>query len=240
MTGPVSTIVATNIATNIASTAITIAIQSTNQHPQNDSKISLRPATSHDIEAVWQMWKIIMEQQIYFPYTTEMHSESFIKEEWVHLRHPMYVACLDILIVDQEDSNDCDTTTSRTTHPTATKLKTTTRALPQTIVVGAFILRPNQPGYGSHICNAAYLVHHEHRRRGIGHLLTAQSIQTARNIGYRGMQFNLVLHTNTAAVTLWHTYGFSIVGTIPGGFYLQAQDRYVDCFIYFKSLLLDE
>lgn len=32
------------------------------------------------------------------------------------------------------------------------------------------------------------------------------------------MQFNAVVETNTAAVALWQSLGFEIVGTVPGAF----------------------
>jgi hypothetical protein len=32
------------------------------------------------------------------------------------------------------------------------------------------------------------------------------------------MQFNAVVETNTAAVTLWHALGFTTVGTVPEAF----------------------
>ncbi len=33
--------------------------------------------------------------------------------------------------------------------------------------------------------------------------------------GYRAMQFNAVVETNTAAVRLWQSLGFEIIGTVP-------------------------
>ena len=38
-------------------------------------------------------------------------------------------------------------------------------------VAGAYIVRPNQPGYGSHVANDAYMVDTVHRGKGIGKLL---------------------------------------------------------------------
>ena len=32
------------------------------------------------------------------------------------------------------------------------------------------------------------------------------------------MQFNAVVETNTAAVRLWQSLGFEVVGTVPGAF----------------------
>ena len=39
-----------------------------------------------------------------------------------------------------------------------------------------------------------------------------------REQGYRGIQFNAVVETNTAAVALWESVGFEVVGTVPGAF----------------------
>lgn len=40
----------------------------------------------------------------------------------------------------------------------------------------------------------------------------------ARDAGFRSMQFNAVVETNTVAVALWKKLDFEIVGTIPEAF----------------------
>jgi len=85
-------------------------------------------------------------------------------------------------------------------------------------VLGTYILKPNLPGRGSHIANASYLVTEASRGNGIGDALCKHSIQTARELGYEGIQFNLVVSSNTSAVALWERNGFQIIGTIPKGF----------------------
>jgi ribosomal protein S18 acetylase RimI-like enzyme len=105
-------------------------------------------------------------------------------------------------------------------------------------IVGAYILKPNQPGYGKHIANASYLVDTTFRGGGIGHQLCVHSIESAKKIGFRGMQFNFVVSTNTMAIRIWERYGFEIIGTIPGGFY-HVEKGYVDVYIFFKDLTND-
>ena len=39
-----------------------------------------------------------------------------------------------------------------------------------------------------------------------------------REQGFAGIQFNAVVETNTAAVRLWRSLGFEIIGTVPGAF----------------------
>ena len=106
------------------------------------------------------------------------------------------------------------------------------------IIVGAYILKPNQPGYGKHIANASYMVDAGYRGKGLGKQLCAHSIITAREALYRGMQFNLVVDTNAEAVRAWQANGFEIIGTVPGGFY-HVEKGYVDAYIFFRDLTED-
>jgi L-amino acid N-acyltransferase YncA len=102
-------------------------------------------------------------------------------------------------------------------------------------IAGAYIFKPNQPGWGSHVANAAYMVDSDFRGYGIGRKLTEHSIQAAKEAGFRAMQFNIVVSTNKNAVHLWKEYGFEIIGTIPEGF-LHHELGYVDACIFYKKL----
>jgi L-amino acid N-acyltransferase YncA len=99
-------------------------------------------------------------------------------------------------------------------------------------IVGAYLLRPNHADRGSHIGNASYIVDENVRGKGVGKSLALHSITTAKNLKYRGIQFNYVVSTNEAAVKLWQSVGFKIIGTIPGGFN-HAKLGYVDVYIMF-------
>lgn len=85
-------------------------------------------------------------------------------------------------------------------------------------IVGTALLRPNQPGTGSHVANAAFMVAPEAEGRGIGRWLAGQVMDAARESGYEAMQFNAVLAGNARAVALWRSLGFAVVGRVPGGF----------------------
>jgi ribosomal protein S18 acetylase RimI-like enzyme len=52
----------------------------------------------------------------------------------------------------------------------------------------------------------------------VGRVLGEQVLEQARNDGFRGMQFNAVVETNTRAVALWRSLGLKVVGTLPEGF----------------------
>jgi ribosomal protein S18 acetylase RimI-like enzyme len=61
------------------------------------------------------------------------------------------------------------------------------------------------------------------------------SQREARTLGFRAMQFNFVVSTNTGAVHLWQKLGFSIVGTLPGAFRHKVHGD-VDAYVMFKRL----
>ncbi|WP_128546810.1 GNAT family N-acetyltransferase [Larkinella soli] len=85
-------------------------------------------------------------------------------------------------------------------------------------IVGTFMLKDNQPGLGSHVANAGYMVASDAGGRGIGQAMCAFSLEEARRLGYRSMQFNIVVSTNERAVRLWRKMGFEIIGEIPEAF----------------------
>jgi ribosomal protein S18 acetylase RimI-like enzyme len=57
----------------------------------------------------------------------------------------------------------------------------------------------------------------------------------ARAEGYRAMQFNAVVESNTRAVALWKSLGFDIVATLPEGF-LHPTLGYVGLHIMYQRL----
>jgi L-amino acid N-acyltransferase YncA len=85
-------------------------------------------------------------------------------------------------------------------------------------VLGSAKMGPNRPGRGSHIATASFMVDPGQHGRGTGRALGRYAIDWARATGYRGMQFNAVVETNTAAVHLWQALGFEILATVPGAF----------------------
>jgi len=82
-------------------------------------------------------------------------------------------------------------------------------------IVGTYFVKPNQPGLGSHVANAGYMVRGDMQGNGIGRAMCEHSLVTARDAGFEAMQFNFVISTNTGAVKLWQSMGFEIIGTLP-------------------------
>jgi L-amino acid N-acyltransferase YncA len=85
-------------------------------------------------------------------------------------------------------------------------------------VVGMYKLIPNRIGRGSHVSNASFMVDPSAHGKGIGRALGEHCLDEARRQGYQAMQFNFVVSTNTAGVTLWKKLGFEIIGTLPKAF----------------------
>ena len=82
-------------------------------------------------------------------------------------------------------------------------------------ILGTYWLKANQPGLGDHVGNGGYMVSAEAKGKGIGKLMAEHSIEEARRIGFHSIQFNFVVKSNTAAVNLWKSVGFEVIGEIP-------------------------
>ena len=102
-------------------------------------------------------------------------------------------------------------------------------------LLGSARMGPNRPGRGDHIGTASFMVAPEARGRGVGRALGEYVVQWHRDQGYRGIQFNAVVETNTAAVRLWRSLGFEIVGTVPGAF-RSPSHGYVGLHVMYLSL----
>ena len=96
---------------------------------------------------------------------------------------------------------------------------------PDGTVVGSAKWGPNRPGRGSHVSTASFMVDSDRQGAGIGRALAEHVVAAARAAGYDGMQFNAVVETNVAAVALWQSLGFQVIGTVPGAFDSRAHGK---------------
>ncbi len=102
-------------------------------------------------------------------------------------------------------------------------------------LLGTAKMGPNRPGRGDHVGTASFMVAPAARGRGVGRRLAAYVVDWHRQQGFRGIQFNAVVETNTAAVGLWESLGFTVVGTVPGAFRSRAHG-YVGLHVMYLSL----
>ena len=99
-------------------------------------------------------------------------------------------------------------------------------------VLGLYILHPNNIGRCGHIANASYAVSRTARGKGAGRKLVQDSLDQCPAHGFRVLQFNAVVATNTSARHLYESLGFQQLGTIPGGFHM-PDGTYVDICPYY-------
>ena len=83
--------------------------------------------------------------------------------------------------------------------------------------------------------NASYAVSASDRGRGVGRQLIRDCIDQAARLGFRILQFNAVVATNTPARRLYESLGFQQLGVIPGGFRL-SDGSYADICPYYLPL----
>lgn len=102
-------------------------------------------------------------------------------------------------------------------------------------ILGLYILHPNNVGRCSHICNCSYAVLSQARGQGIGESLVRDSILQGKNKGFKILQFNAVVATNTVALKLYEKLGFVKLGVIPKGF-LMKDGRYEDIIPHYIEL----
>ena len=102
-------------------------------------------------------------------------------------------------------------------------------------ILGTYYIKPNQPGLGSHVCNCGYIVSESARGKGVASNMCEHSQQVAIELGFRAMQYNLVVSTNEGAIRLWQQHGFEIIGKLPRAFKSKSAG-YVDALVMYKEL----
>lgn len=85
-------------------------------------------------------------------------------------------------------------------------------------VLGTAKMGPNQGGPGAHVGTASFMVDPDRSGQGVGRALGEYVVRQATLDGYRAIQFNAVVETNTRAVALWRSLGFEVLATVPEAF----------------------
>ena len=102
-------------------------------------------------------------------------------------------------------------------------------------VLGSAKTGPNRPGRGRHVSTASFMVAPAAAGKGVGRALGEYVLGWARDASFRSMQFNAVVETNTAAVHLWRSLGFEVIGTVPEAFN-SRQHGYVGLHVMYRRL----
>ena len=102
-------------------------------------------------------------------------------------------------------------------------------------VLGSYFLKANQQGGGAHVANCGYVTASAAQGRGIARAMCLHSLGRAKERGFRAMQFNFVVSSNTRAVKLWSGLGFETVGRLPLAF-KHPTLGFVDALVMYHSL----
>lgn len=85
-------------------------------------------------------------------------------------------------------------------------------------VVGSANMYANRPNQGAHVSSGSLLVAQAARGRGVGRALTRDMIEWAEEARFAAIQFNAVVAVNDAAVKLYASEGFRVIGAAPAAF----------------------
>jgi L-amino acid N-acyltransferase YncA len=184
--------------------------------------MKIRPATEADRDMIWNIFRPIVAAADTYALDPNMSRQNAFAY-WFAPGTRTYVVEVDAKFRGES-----------VPFPAASTVSPIADASP--VIVGTYILRPNQAGGGSHVANAAFMVSASASGQGIGRAMAEHCLSEARRLGFRAMQFNFVISTNTPAIRLWQGLGFNIVGTSPSAF-RHPQKGYVDVYIMYRSLL---
>jgi GNAT superfamily N-acetyltransferase len=101
--------------------------------------------------------------------------------------------------------------------------------------LGTYYIRANAGGGGCHVCNCGYITAEAARGRGVARAMLRHSLETAREMGFRAMQYNFVVATNQRAIETWTSAGFVTVGRLPRAF-RHPVEGYVDALVMWRDL----
>jgi ribosomal protein S18 acetylase RimI-like enzyme len=170
--------------------------------------LEIRKAVEENKPAVWEIIKAVIaagDTYTFAPDSTEKEMLDF----WFAPDKHTYVAAMSESGETEEGGNA--TVMERVSSERAS-------SYPSEQIVGTFFLKANQPGLGAHIGNAGYMVKPGIYGKGIGRQMAEWSLDEARRLGYKALQFNFVVKSNIYAVKLWQSIGMEIIGEIPEAF----------------------
>ena len=185
--------------------------------------MKIRAATEADRDAIWNIFHEIVAAGDTYALDSKMSREEALTY-WIRADTRTYVAEMRRPSVGEAVGFAGKATPSP-------KADTEDR-----VIIGTYILRPNQLGPGSHVANAAFMVASDAQGAGVGRKMAEHCLSEARQMGFHAMQFNFVVSTNAPVIHLWEQLGFKVVGTLFGAFH-HPEKGYVDAYVMYRSLL---
>lgn len=102
-------------------------------------------------------------------------------------------------------------------------------------ILGHYFLTPNRQGGGDHVANCGFMTSLAANGKGVATAMFQHALETAKAQGFRAMQFNSVVASNTRAVALWQRFGFDVAGRLPEAFHHPSLG-YVDLLVMYRQL----
>ena len=102
-------------------------------------------------------------------------------------------------------------------------------------MAGLYILHPNHIDRCGHIANAPYAVSSARRGGHLGEARIRDCLHADWDCGFRLIQFNIVVASNTPAIRLYEKPGSCPLGKVPGGFRL-PDGSYEDILLFYHTL----
>jgi GNAT superfamily N-acetyltransferase len=192
--------------------------------PAGGGRLRFRPATEADWPLIWPFWQQIVAAADTYCYDPAMSWDAG-RQLWFGSPPDQVWLVTDGGPGSEPDSAggsepDSDSGSAGGSEPN---------------VLGSYRLGPNKAGPGAHIGTASYMVSEAARGRGVGRAMVLHCLDQARAAGYRGIQFNAVAASNVNAIKLYLDLGFSVIGTVPGGF-AHPEQGFLDLLIMFCQL----
>ena len=103
------------------------------------------------------------------------------------------------------------------------------------ILIGFYKIIANRRGRGSHVANVSIMIASHARGKGIGRAAMKHCIEQVRAMGFKAIQANFVVSTNSPAIHLWKSLGFKELCRLPKAFNHKVFG-YVDALVFFLQL----
>ena len=83
-------------------------------------------------------------------------------------------------------------------------------------VIGWCSLSPHRPGRKGlrTVAEISYYIHKDHRRKGVANLLIADTIKSAKELGFKNL-ISILLDLNKTSIYILEKFGFEIWGHLP-------------------------
>ena len=183
--------------------------------------ITIREYREEDKEQIWEIIKSVISTGDTYVFAPDSPKEKMI-EYWCGADKKVYVAASGLEDAETRRRGDAESS-----FPVIKESEEK--------IIGTFYIKPNQPDLGSHIANAGYMVAPEAKGKRVGRQMAEFSLEEAKKLGYKAMQFNFVVKSNEVAIRLWQSLGFEIIGEIPEAFN-HAEKGSINAYIMYRQL----